>query len=48
MHSCLFICMQITERKTELAKLEALDCGKPLDEAAWDIVCLRNYRVFSG
>jgi len=30
--------LQITERKSELAKLEALDCGKPLDEAAWDIV----------
>lgn len=30
--------MQITERKSELAKLETLDCGKPLDEAAWDIV----------
>ncbi|RVW52825.1 Betaine aldehyde dehydrogenase 1, chloroplastic [Vitis vinifera] len=31
------IAAKITERKTELAKLEALDCGKPLDEAAWDI-----------
>ncbi|KAK1296086.1 hypothetical protein QJS10_CPB15g01786 [Acorus calamus] len=28
---------QIVERKSELAKLEALDCGKPLDEAAWDM-----------
>lgn len=27
------------ERKPELAKLEALDCGKPYDEAAWDMVC---------
>ncbi|KAF3328232.1 betaine aldehyde dehydrogenase 1 [Carex littledalei] len=27
----------ITERKSELAKLEALDSGKPLDEAAWDM-----------
>lgn len=24
----------------ELAKLESLDSGKPLDEAAWDIVSL--------
>uniref|UniRef100_A0A2C9UJS0 aminobutyraldehyde dehydrogenase n=1 Tax=Manihot esculenta TaxID=3983 RepID=A0A2C9UJS0_MANES len=31
------IAAKITERKSELAKLEALDCGKPLDEAAWDI-----------
>ncbi|KAL6013648.1 hypothetical protein ACLOJK_004146 [Asimina triloba] len=27
----------ITERKSDLAKLEAIDCGKPLDEAAWDM-----------
>lgn len=31
------IAAKITERKSQLAKLEALDCGKPLDEAAWDI-----------
>ncbi|ONK58038.1 uncharacterized protein A4U43_C09F7300, partial [Asparagus officinalis] len=31
------IAAKITERKSKLAKLEALDCGKPLDEAAWDI-----------
>ncbi|RZC93166.1 hypothetical protein C5167_029143 [Papaver somniferum] len=31
------IAAKITERKPALAKLEALDCGKPLDEAAWDI-----------
>eukprot|EP00262_Sarcandra_glabra_P022472 TRINITY_DN996_c1_g2_i1.p1 TRINITY_DN996_c1_g2~~TRINITY_DN996_c1_g2_i1.p1 ORF type:complete len:505 (-),score=105.60 TRINITY_DN996_c1_g2_i1:228-1742(-) len=31
------IASKIIERKSELAKLEALDCGKPLDEAAWDI-----------
>ncbi|WOG99513.1 hypothetical protein DCAR_0518866 [Daucus carota subsp. sativus] len=31
------IAAKITERKTELAKLECLDSGKPLDEAAWDI-----------
>ncbi|KAJ9140371.1 hypothetical protein P3X46_031027 [Hevea brasiliensis] len=31
------IAAKITERKSELAKLEALDCGKPLDEAAWDM-----------
>ncbi|GAB4845603.1 Betaine aldehyde dehydrogenase 2 [Ancistrocladus abbreviatus] len=31
------IAAKITERKDALAKLEAMDCGKPLDEAAWDI-----------
>ncbi|KAI4336087.1 hypothetical protein L6164_014659 [Bauhinia variegata] len=31
------IAAKVTERKSELAKLEALDCGKPLDEAAWDM-----------
>lgn len=31
------IAAKIRERKSELAKLEAIDCGKPLDEAAWDI-----------
>ncbi|GFS32661.1 aldehyde dehydrogenase 10A9 [Actinidia rufa] len=28
---------KITQRKSELAKLEAIDSGKPLEEAAWDI-----------
>lgn len=37
--------MQITERKSELAKLEAIDCGKPLEEAAWDMVMFVTYRV---
>ncbi|XP_011087175.1 betaine aldehyde dehydrogenase 1, chloroplastic [Sesamum indicum] len=31
------IAAKITERKPELAKLEAIDCGKPLEEAAWDL-----------
>ncbi|KAK2632585.1 hypothetical protein EUGRSUZ_L01365 [Eucalyptus grandis] len=31
------IAAKITERKSELAKLEAINCGKPLDEAAWDM-----------
>ncbi|XP_074558657.1 aminoaldehyde dehydrogenase 2, peroxisomal-like [Curcuma longa] len=31
------IAAKITEKKSELAKLESLDCGKPLDEAAWDM-----------
>ena len=31
--------IQIVEKKSELAKLEAIDCGKPLEEAAWDMVC---------
>lgn len=28
---------RITERKSELAQLESMDCGKPLDEAEWDL-----------
>ncbi|XP_052181385.1 aminoaldehyde dehydrogenase 2, peroxisomal [Diospyros lotus] len=31
------IAAKITELKSELAKLEAIDCGKPLEEAAWDM-----------
>lgn len=31
-------CLQVKERKSELAKLEAIDCGKPLEEAEWDMV----------
>ncbi|WOL06645.1 betaine aldehyde dehydrogenase 2-like [Canna indica] len=31
------IAAAITERKAKLAKLESLDCGKPLDEATWDM-----------
>ncbi|CAE6207258.1 unnamed protein product [Arabidopsis arenosa] len=31
------IAAKVNERKTDLAKLEALDCGKPLDEAVWDM-----------
>ncbi|KAJ4747625.1 Aldehyde dehydrogenase [Rhynchospora pubera] len=31
------IAAKIIERKSELSKLEVLDCGKPLDEAAWDM-----------
>jgi betaine-aldehyde dehydrogenase len=31
------IAAKITEKKSELAKFEAIDCGKPLDEAAWDM-----------
>lgn len=33
-----YFLIQVTERKSQLAKLEAMDCGKPLDEASWDIV----------
>lgn len=29
---------QVAERKSELAKLESIDCGKPIDEAEWDMV----------
>ncbi|KAG0562283.1 hypothetical protein KC19_9G133600 [Ceratodon purpureus] len=31
------IAKRVAERKDELAKLESIDCGKPLDEAAWDM-----------
>uniref|UniRef100_A0A0D6R8L5 Aldehyde dehydrogenase domain-containing protein n=1 Tax=Araucaria cunninghamii TaxID=56994 RepID=A0A0D6R8L5_ARACU len=31
------IAAKITEKKSQLAELEAIDCGKPLDEAAWDM-----------
>lgn len=31
------IAAKVTEKKPLLAKLESLDCGKPLDEAAWDM-----------
>nr|QMW68608.1 betaine aldehyde dehydrogenase protein [Calligonum mongolicum] len=31
------IAAKVTERKDELARLEAMDSGKPLDETAWDI-----------
>uniref|UniRef100_A0A6N2LHD0 aminobutyraldehyde dehydrogenase n=1 Tax=Salix viminalis TaxID=40686 RepID=A0A6N2LHD0_SALVM len=31
------IASKITERKSELGKLEVIDCGKPLDEALWDM-----------
>lgn len=29
---------QVAERKSDLAKLESIDCGKPIDEAEWDMV----------
>ena len=29
---------QIRERKPQLAKLETIDMGKPIDEAEWDMV----------
>ncbi|KAK7265727.1 hypothetical protein RJT34_33350 [Clitoria ternatea] len=31
------IAAKVTEKKSHLAKLEAIDCGKPLDEAIWDM-----------
>lgn len=38
--------MQILERKIELAKLEVVDCGKPIDEAISDMVCVQKNVVF--
>lgn len=29
--------MQVRERKSELARLETLDMGKPIAEAKWDL-----------
>lgn len=29
---------QVTERKSQLAQLESMDNGKPIDEAEWDMV----------
>lgn len=31
------IAAKVTEKKAYLAELEAVDCGKPLDEAEWDM-----------
>ncbi|XLR35132.1 hypothetical protein HN51_044443, partial [Arachis hypogaea] len=39
-HQARYLCAidaKVVERKDHLAKLESLDCGKPLDEAAWDM-----------
>ncbi|XP_020963940.1 betaine aldehyde dehydrogenase 1, chloroplastic-like [Arachis ipaensis] len=39
-HRARYLCAiaaKIVERKDHLAKLESLDCGKPFDEAAWDM-----------
>jgi hypothetical protein len=35
---CLWL--QVVERKEELAKLETMDNGKPIEEAEWDMVSL--------
>ena len=40
--------MQIKDRKSELALLETLDSGKPLDEASADMVatvCILHYDI---
>ena len=29
---------QFREKKEEIARLETIDCGKPIDEAEWDLV----------
>lgn len=31
------IAAKVVEKKEELSRLEAIDCGKPYDEAAWDM-----------
>ena len=38
--------MQILERKIELAKLEVVDSGKPIDEAITDMVCVQDKLYF--
>ena len=35
-----FDCQQVKERKDTLAQYETLDNGKPITEAAWDMVRL--------
>lgn len=30
--------MQVKEKKSDLAKLETTDMGKPIQEAEWDVV----------
>ena len=29
---------QMRDKKEDMARLETMDCGKPLDEAEWDLV----------
>jgi hypothetical protein len=42
---CFF--RQIREKKTTLAQYETMDCGKPIDEAEWDMVCVgRHHHLF--
>jgi hypothetical protein len=39
-YPCLPVCLlppQVKERKSELARLETLDMGKPIAEAEWDM-----------
>ena len=39
MLSCaMSLSCQIAERKADFGRAEAMDCGKPLDEALWDMV----------
>ena len=33
----------VRDRKSELATMESLDMGKPIDEAEWDMVCPSQY-----
>lgn len=41
--------LQVTERKTQLAQLESMDNGKPIDEAEWDVVSVGrvSYRLLA-
>ena len=38
----------VRDRHTELSALEAMDCGKPMKQAATDITCLARYLEFYG
>ncbi len=38
----------VRDRHAELSALEAMDCGKPLKQAATDITCLARYLEFYG
>lgn len=38
---------QIKEKTSDLAKLEAIDSGKPLDETSWDLVSSLSFMTYS-
>jgi acyl-CoA reductase-like NAD-dependent aldehyde dehydrogenase len=45
--SCGALRLQVREQKTQLAQLETMDNGKPIDEAEWDMVGKTHYTPLS-